>query len=185
MHIVFTQGHNKTYNSITTLRHCRCHCPCPRRILPCLEPRRWNRVRLVRKDAWRHKWTSKWDVHHLLILRMEQLKVDTNDLSSVIKKKVHVASESSTKAFPPCGACPPDGGVHGGGGQYPCPEGGRGVLKHWHRWLVGGGAGQYPAGGGGVGHVRGYPATGDPPRGIMGVGPIWEPCKMKVWLVNE
>jgi hypothetical protein len=35
--IVFTQGHNKTYNLITALHHRRCHHP--RRILLCLEPR--------------------------------------------------------------------------------------------------------------------------------------------------
>jgi hypothetical protein len=35
----------------------------------------------------------------LLVLQMEQLKVDTNDLLSVVKKKVVAASESSMEAF--------------------------------------------------------------------------------------
>jgi hypothetical protein len=41
----------------------------------------------------------------LLVLRMKQLKVDTNDLLSVVKKKVTVAvaSVSSTEAFPMMG----------------------------------------------------------------------------------
>jgi hypothetical protein len=45
---------------------------------------------------------SKRDVRHLLILRIEQLKVDTNDLPSVAKKKVvaAAASVSSMEAFP-------------------------------------------------------------------------------------
>jgi hypothetical protein len=45
----------------------------------------------------------------------------------------------------------------GDGSQYP-PRGGGGQL--------------YAGGGGGGGHIEGYPATGDPPHGIMGVGPI-------------
>jgi hypothetical protein len=99
--IVFTQGHNKTYNLITTPCRCQCHHPRLRWILPCLEPHRRSRVRPMKKDAWRHKWMSKRDVWYLLILRMEQLKVGTNDLASVEKKKVvvAVASMSSTEAF--------------------------------------------------------------------------------------
>jgi hypothetical protein len=44
----------------------------------------------------------------------------------------------------------------GGGGQYPSEDGGS----------------QYPARGGGGGHIRGCPVAGDPPHGIMGVGPV-------------
>jgi hypothetical protein len=39
----------------------------------------------------------------LLVLRIKQLKVGTNELPSVAKKKVAVASESSTEAFPTAG----------------------------------------------------------------------------------
>jgi hypothetical protein len=55
------------------------------------------------------------------------------------------------------------------------------VLKLWPVWPVissggqyplEGGDDQYPTGGGGGSHVRGCPATGDSPHGIMGVGPI-------------
>jgi hypothetical protein len=44
---------------------------------------------------------SKRDVRYLFILQMEQLKIDTNDLLSVAKKKViaAVTSVSSTEAF--------------------------------------------------------------------------------------
>jgi hypothetical protein len=50
-----------------------------------------------------HKWMSKRDVRHLLVLRMEQLKVGTNELPSVVKKNVVAASRSSTEAFPTAG----------------------------------------------------------------------------------
>jgi hypothetical protein len=45
---------------------------------------------------------SKRDIRHLLVLRMEQLKVGTNDLPSVAKKKVVAATTlvSSMEAFP-------------------------------------------------------------------------------------
>jgi hypothetical protein len=48
---------------------------------------------------------SKQDIRHLLVLRMEQLKVGTNDLPSVVKKKVIAATASvpSTEAFPTAG----------------------------------------------------------------------------------
>jgi hypothetical protein len=48
---------------------------------------------------------STRDIQHLLVLRMEQLKVDTNDLLSVAKKKVAtvVVSMLSTEAFPTAG----------------------------------------------------------------------------------
>jgi hypothetical protein len=48
---------------------------------------------------------SKWDVQYFLILRIEQLKVGTNDLPSVEKKKVAAvaASVSSMEAFPMAG----------------------------------------------------------------------------------
>jgi hypothetical protein len=103
--IVFTQGDNKTYNLITVPHHCKCHRPRPRRILPCLGPYRWSHLRPTKKNAWRHKWTSKRDIRHLLILQMEQLKVGTNELPSVAKKKVTMAaaSVSSTEAFPTVG----------------------------------------------------------------------------------
>jgi hypothetical protein len=111
---------------------------------------------------------------------MEQLKVDTDDLPSLVKKKgaTAAASMSSTEAFPT--ACPPVGDAHGGG-QYPWPEGGRGVLELWLEWSAEGGGGQYPARGsgnqylavgGGGGHVGSCPTAGDPPHGIMCVGPI-------------
>jgi hypothetical protein len=99
--IVLTQKHNKIYNSITVPRCCQCHRPLPRRILPCLGPRWWSHVRPMKKNTWRHKWMSKRDIRHLLVLRMEQLKVGTNDLPSVAKKKVAevVASVLSMDAF--------------------------------------------------------------------------------------
>jgi hypothetical protein len=50
---------------------------------------------------------SKRDVRHLLILRMEQLKVGTNDLPLVVKKKVATIAVlmlvSSMEAFPMAG----------------------------------------------------------------------------------
>jgi hypothetical protein len=67
-------------------------------------------------------------------------------------------------------ACPPVGGAHGGG-QYPWPKGGGGVLELWPGWSAGGGGGPYPAAGGGDGHIEGCPATGDPPHEIMSIGP--------------
>jgi hypothetical protein len=86
-----------------TPRHCWSHRPRPHWVLPCLEPRRWSRIRPIKKDVWRHKWMSKRDVRHLLVLRMEQLKVGINDLSSVVKKKVTAVSGSYTEAFPMAG----------------------------------------------------------------------------------
>jgi hypothetical protein len=92
---------------------------------------------------------------------MEQLKVCTNDLPSVTMKKVVVAAAlgSSTKAFPKGEACPPAGGAHGGGDQYP----------------VGGGGGQYPAGGSGGGHVGGCSAIEDPPTASRILDPYENP----------
>jgi hypothetical protein len=103
--LVSTQGHNKTYNLIMAPHHCRCHRPHPRRILPCLEPHLRTRIRPMKKDACRHKLTSKRVVPHFLILRKEQLNVGTNDLPSVVKKNVVVAaaSVSSTEGFPMVG----------------------------------------------------------------------------------
>jgi hypothetical protein len=55
------------------------------------------------------------------------------------------------------------------------------VLERWHEWTAGGSGGlypavgggsQYPAGGSGGGHIGGWLATGDPPHGITGVGPV-------------
>jgi hypothetical protein len=46
---------------------------------------------------------SKRVVLLFLVLQMEQLKVGTNDLSSVAKKKVVVVFGSSTEAFPTTG----------------------------------------------------------------------------------
>jgi hypothetical protein len=75
--------------------------------------------------------------------------------------------------------CPLVGGSHGGGGQYPRPEGGAGVMELCPRWLAGGGGGQYPPeasgcqyppGGSSGGHVGGYPAIGDPLHSITGGG---------------
>jgi hypothetical protein len=74
--------------------------------------------------------------------------------------------------IPQGGACPPAGGVHGGGGQYPWSEGGGGVLEHWPGWSAGGGGGQYLAGGGDGGHVGGCLTVRDPPHGITDVRPI-------------
>jgi hypothetical protein len=86
---------------------------------------------------------SKRDVQHLLVLRRKQLKVATNDLPSVAKKKVVAAMTlvSSTEAFPTRGACLPTGGAHGSGDQFPWPEGGGGVLKLWPGRSAGGGGG--------------------------------------------
>jgi hypothetical protein len=135
IYIFFTQGHNKTYNSITAQRRCRCHRP--RQILPCLEPYRWSRIRPTKKDAWRHKWMSKQDIRHLLVLRMEQLKVGTNDLPSVAKKKVATSttSVSSTETFPTTGLAL----------QLRCPRRWRlvSLARRWGRsgetlaWMIG------------------------------------------------
>jgi hypothetical protein len=82
--------------------------------------------------------------------------------------------------IPHGGACPPARGAHGGG-QYPCLEGGRGVLELWPGWPAGGGGGQYPpggggsqyaAGGGGGSHIEGCLTMGDPPHDITSVGLI-------------
>jgi hypothetical protein len=93
---------------------------------------------------------------------MEQLKVGTNDLPSVMKKKVvaAAASMSSTEAFPTTRLAlqlevPTDDN------QYPWLEGGGGVLEHWIGWPARGGGGQYPAGDDGGSHIG-------------------EPCNMKV-----
>jgi hypothetical protein len=83
--------------------------------------------------------------------------------------------------IPHDGACPPTGGAHSGGSQYPWPESGGGVLELWTGWPARGGGGQYPprgcggqypAGGGGGSHIEGCLAVGDPPHGIMDVRPI-------------
>jgi hypothetical protein len=58
-------------------------------------------------------------------------------------------------------------------------------MELWPEWPAGGGGGQYPAGGDGGGHVGGYPAMGDPPHDIMGVGAVWETSNMKVWLMLD
>jgi hypothetical protein len=47
---------------------------------------------------------------------------------------------ASTEAFPNDEACPPAVGAHGGG-QYPWPEDGGGVLELWPRWPAGGSGG--------------------------------------------
>jgi hypothetical protein len=60
------------------------------------------------------------------------------------------------------GACPLAGGAHGGG-QYPRPEAGGGVLKLWPGWPVGGGGGR---------HVEACSVAGVPPHDITCVGPI-------------
>jgi hypothetical protein len=73
--------------------------------------------------------------------------------------------------IPHSGACPPSGGAHGGS-QYPWLEGGGGVLELWFGCPAGGGGSQYPVEGGGGGHVEVCLAVGDPPHGIMGVGPV-------------
>jgi hypothetical protein len=57
-------------------------------------------------------------------------------------------------------------------------------MKLFPRCPARGGGGQYVAGGGG-GHVEVYPAAGDPPQDITGVGPVWEPYNMKVWLNSK
>jgi hypothetical protein len=110
---------------------------------------------------------------------MEQLKVCTNDFPSVVKKKVIAASVSSTEAFPTAGLAlqleVPTAAAASILGQKV------GVLKLCPGWPTGGGSGQYPPEGGGGqyvaggdsgGHIGGYPATGDPPHGITGVGPV-------------
>jgi hypothetical protein len=66
--------------------------------------------------------------------------------------------------IPHGGACPPAGGAHGGGGQYPW-------LKLWPGWPARGSGGQYPPKGGGS-HVGGCPAVRDLPHGITVGGPI-------------
>jgi hypothetical protein len=121
---------------------------------------------------------------------MEQLKVGTNDLSYVAKKKVIVAVAlvSSMEAFPTMGLAlelevpttmmanipGQKGGVlelwpgwptGGGGDQYP-PEG----TSDQYPPEVGGG--QYPAGSDGGSHNGGCPAAGDPAHSIMGDKPI-------------
>jgi hypothetical protein len=86
---------------------------------------------------------SKRDVQHLLVLRRKQLKVATNDLPSVAKKKVIAATMlvSSTEAFPTRGACLPTGGAHDSGDQFPWSEGGGGVLELWPERPAGGSGG--------------------------------------------
>jgi hypothetical protein len=80
-------------------------------------------------------------------------------------------------------ACPLDWGAHSSS-QYPCPEGGGGVLELWPRSPAGGCGDQYLAGGSGS-HIEACPAIGDHSHDITDVGPIWEPCNMKVWLMSK
>jgi hypothetical protein len=47
---------------------------------------------------------------------MEQLKVGTNELPSVVKKNVVAASGVVHGGIPHGRACPPAGGAHDGGG---------------------------------------------------------------------
>jgi hypothetical protein len=93
---------------------------------------------------------------------MEQLKVCTNDLPSVAKKKVVVTAASLLSRRHSSGA----------GDQYPWSEDRGGVLELWPKSPASGGGCQYPVGGGGGGNVGGFPIAGDPPHGIMGVGPV-------------
>jgi hypothetical protein len=72
--------------------------------------------------------------------------------------------------IPYCVACALGWGAHGGS-QYPWPEGGEGVLELWPGCPAHSDGGQYLVGGSG-GHVKIYPAMGDPLHGITGVGPI-------------
>jgi hypothetical protein len=41
------------------------------------------------------------------------------------------------RGIPHGGACPPTGGAHAGGGQYPWPEVGGVVLELWFAWPTG------------------------------------------------
>jgi hypothetical protein len=101
------------------------------------------------------------------------LKVGTNDLPSVVKKKVVAvaASVSSIEAFPTVGLAL----------QLEVPTAGAvsTLARRWGRsagtlaWrLARGGGGQYPTRGDGGGHVRGCPAAGVLPYDITGVWPI-------------
>jgi hypothetical protein len=89
-------------------------------------------------------------VQHLLVLRMEQLKVDTNDLPSVTKKKVTAvaASVSSTEAFPTAELPHQLEVPTAVAASIPSRKVG-GVLELWLGWSIGGGGGQYSPGGGG------------------------------------
>jgi hypothetical protein len=113
---------------------------------------------------------------------MEQVKVGTNDLLSVAKKKVAVAatSVSYTEAFSMVGlALQLEVPTVAATSIHARKVGG--VLELWPGWTAGGdgsqylpkgGGSQYPPGGGGSGHIGGCPATGDPPHGITGGGPV-------------
>jgi hypothetical protein len=93
---------------------------------------------------------------------MEQLKVATNDLPSVAKKKIAAAtaSMSSTEAFPTTVIALQLEVATTAVVSVPSWKGGgsAGTLA----WLAGGGGG----------HVGGCLAAGDPPHDITGVGPV-------------
>jgi hypothetical protein len=83
------------------------------------------------------------------------------------------------RGIPHGGAYPPTGGAHGSG-QYPWPECGEGVLELWPGWPAGDGGGLYSVGGSCGGHVEVCSTVGDLSHDITDVGPIREPCSMKV-----
>jgi hypothetical protein len=105
---------------------------------------------------------------------MQQLKVGTNDLSSVAKKNVAVAtvSVSSTEAFPTTGlalqlevSTAVAANIHSRKVGEECGNSGLdGRLEAVDQYPLEGGGGQYPPRGGGGGHVGGCPATRDPPH---------------------
>jgi hypothetical protein len=89
--------------------------------------------------------------------------------------------------IPHGGACPPAGHVCGGG-EYPWPKGGGGVLGLWLGWQVGGGGdqypvggsgGQYPAGCGGGGHVKIFPLWESLPTTSQVLDPYENPRRRK------
>jgi hypothetical protein len=101
------------------------------------------------------------------------------------RRSLRLRRRCRPRSHSPQRGCPPVGGAHGGGGQYPWSEGGGGVLELWPGWSAGGGGGQYPVvggsgqyppGAGGSGHVGGCSDVGDPPNGIMGGGPYENPA---------
>jgi hypothetical protein len=105
---------------------------------------------------------------------MKQLKVGTNDLSLVAKKKVTAASVSSTEAFSTVGLAlqleVPTAAATSIRGRKVGEECRNSGLDGWLEVVAAsihlrGGGGQYPPGSGCGSHVGGYPATGDPPHG--------------------
>jgi hypothetical protein len=122
---------------------------------------------------------------------MEQLKVGTNDLPSVAKKKVVavVASVLSTEAFPTAGIALQLEVLTAAMASIPSRKVGE---ECWNSGLNGrleeevasihlkAVVASIQLEGSGGGHVGGCSDAGDPPHGITSIGPLWESYNIQV-----